>query len=222
MSKIKIIIGHYGSGKTEFAVSLAMRESSLGKKVAIADLDIVNPYFRSRERADILEANGVRVISSSLGHNLTLDLPAVSAEIRGPILDKESEVILDVGGNSVGAKVLMRFKDDIIKRGYEMLFVVNGNRPETSHVDGIIRHIREIEYTTGMKVSGLINNTHLIWDTTRDELEKGEKLSKEVEKILGTPIMYTSCLGSLYEQLREDEFEGELLEVGMYMRDAWM
>lgn len=220
MSKIKIITGHYGSGKTEFAVSLAMQLAEHAK-VALADLDIVNPYFRSRERAEVMEAKGIRVISSSLGHNTTLDLPAVSAEIRGPIADPTSEVILDVGGDNVGARALVGFRPDILKRGYEMFLVINSYRPQTGDVEGVLRHLEAIEYSSKLTFSGLIVNTHMIRETTAQDVLHGYALAEQVKARTGLPIRYISAIPEALKDL-PDGLEGEQLPIGMYMRDAWM
>ena len=109
---VRVLTGHYGSGKSEVSVSLAMALAAQGHKVALGDLDIVNPYFRSREQADVMTEAGIWVISSSLGHESTLDLPAVSAEVHLPLGDPAYDVILDAGGNEVGVKVLAEFAAD--------------------------------------------------------------------------------------------------------------
>lgn len=219
--RIRIIIGHYGSGKTEFAVNYSMKLAAMNRKVAIADLDIVNPYFRSRERAELMEKNGIKVISSSLGHNFSLALPAVSSEIAGPIQDPEYDVVLDVGGNSVGAKVLARFVADILNAEYDLLCIVNTNRPETMDVNGIIEHVRSIEMASGLTVTGLINNTHLLRDTTVETILVAQKIIKEASIKLGVPIKYISTLEKVAQQLPED-LEGEIFPIKMYMREPWM
>lgn len=221
MTTIKIITGHYGSGKSEFAVSLAMALAAQGKKVALGDLDIVNTYFRSRERAEAMEQAGIKVISSSLGHFSSLDLPAVSAEIRGPMADPEYEVILDLGGDEVGARVAAAFSPDITARGYEMLLVINAYRPETKDLAGVMRYLEGIEYTSKLKVTGLIVNTHMIWDTTTEDVLAGLALAREVSHHTGLPIRYVSAIESALAGLPADT-EGEKLTIGMYMRDAWM
>ncbi|MEA3422960.1 MAG: ATP-binding protein [Bacillota bacterium] len=219
--RIKIIIGHYGTGKTEFSVNYCMKLAEFDKKIAIADLDIVNPYFRSREKASLLEKKGIEVMSSSLGHNASLALPAISAEISGPIQNPEYQVILDVGGDSVGARVLARFKDDIIDQGYDMFCVVNTNRPETVDVVGIIYHVKSIEDATGLKVTGLINNTHLLRDTTVETVMEAQKIIKEASEKLNIPIRYISTLENVAKEL-PDDLEGEIFPIRMYMREEWM
>lgn len=219
--RIRIIIGHYGSGKTEFAVNYCMKLADADQKVAIADLDIVNPYFRSRERAKMLEEKGVKVISSTLGHDFSLALPALSAEIVGPIQNPEFNVVLDVGGNSVGARVLARYFEDIIDKEYDMFCVVNTNRPETLDVEGIIHHVRSIEATSGLKVTGLINNTHLLRETEVETILTSQKIITEASQKLSVPIRYISTLEKVAQALPEG-LEGEIFPIMMYMRDAWM
>ena len=219
--RIRIIIGHYGSGKTEFAVNYAIRLADAGRKVALSDLDIVNPYFRSRERAQEMEKHGVKVISSNLGHESTLDLPSVSAEILGPIVNDEYDVVLDVGGDSVGARALARFVEDIERFEYDMLFIANMYRPNTQTKDDLIRHLKDIEYTTGLKVTGLVNNTHLLRETTPEDIVGTQPILEEVSRELNIPIKYVSIIESQADKL-PDNLQGEVFPVKMYMRDPWM
>ena len=219
--RVKIVTGHYGTGKTEFSVSLAMKMAQEGKKVALADLDIVNVYFRSRERVDMLEEAGIHVISSSLGHNSTLDLPAISAEVRGPIHDISTEVILDVGGDMAGTNALVNFRKDVQESGYEMLYVINSHRPETSDLEGALKHLDGIEMVSGLKVSGLVVNSHFLRETTTEDILEGYALAQQVKKKRGIPILYISGIASALKNLPEN-LEGEQVEVGMYMREDWM
>lgn len=220
-ARIRIIIGHYGSGKTEFAVNYAMMLSKQTDNVALCDLDIVNPYFRSREKASIMEASGITVISGARGHNANLDLPMVSPNILAPIQNEEMQVILDVGGDSVGARVLARFASYFKQGAYDMFFVLNANREQTQDALGVISHIRNIEDTVGCKVTGLINNTHLLRETDVNEVLKGQELALEVSKTLNIPIKYVSTLEKVTHQLPTD-LEGEIFPIKMYMREDWM
>ncbi|WP_352407580.1 ATP-binding protein [Acetoanaerobium noterae] len=219
--RIRIIIGHYGSGKTEFSVNYAMKlKQATSSKVAIADLDIVNVYFRSREKQVMLEEQGIKVIASSIAGN-ALDLPAVAADIITPLEDKSYEYVIDVGGDSVGARVLGRFKNYIEDGDYDMFMVVNANREQTMDLEGIKRHKETIEATSRLKVTGFINNTHLIRETTLEDVLRGDKLLKEASKELGIPIRYVSAMSHIASQI-PDEVSGEILALDLIMRDQWM
>lgn len=218
---VRVIAGHYGSGKTEVSVSLAMRLARSGRRVAVGDLDIVNPYFRSRERAQEMTDAGICVFSSSLGHNVTLDLPAVSAAIRGPIVDPGCDAIIDVGGNGVGAKVLVEFATDLERRGYEMLLVINAYRPETADVPGVLEQLRTIESWSTLRVTGLISNTHLLRETRAEDVLAGYRLTKAVSAETGLPIAYVCAIGSALDAVSE-HLDGERLEIGMHLRETWM
>ncbi len=220
--RIRIIIGHYGSGKTEFSVNYARELAKItDRKLALADLDIVNPYFRSRERAKMLENLGVEVISSQLGNNVNFDLPSLSAGILRPLQNEEYDLILDVGGDHVGARVLKQYKQYLVEGAYDMFAVVNANRPETKHVDGVLGHLKGIEMEAGLKVTGLINNTHLIWDTSVEDVMRGQELLMEVSDKLNIPIVYVSVRRELIDEL-PDSVKGSIVPVDMIMRDLWM
>ncbi len=219
--RIRIIIGHYGSGKTEFAVNYAMKLAEAGRKSTIADMDIVNPYFRSREKAEMLETAGVHVISGNRGHHANLDLPMVSAEVLTPLQDHSYDCILDVGGNSVGARVIGQFRQYFVPGEYDMFCVVNRYREETQTVAGVIAHIRSIEAIVGARVTGLINNTHLLRETTVEDVLYGQELVDAVSEELKIPVKYISVLEKVAHQLPES-LNGEIFPIKMYMREDWM
>jgi hypothetical protein len=222
---VRVMTGHYGSGKTEVSVSLAMRLAAQGRTVVLGDLDVVNPYFRSRERAELMTAAGIRVISSSLGHNITLDLPAVSAEIRDPLGDPACDVIIDAGGDEAGARVLVGFVPDLLRRGAETLCVVNAYRPQTRDVDGVLYHLRSIEATSSLTVGGLVSNTHVCRETTVEDVVVGYRLTRAVSDATGIPIRYVCAVPSALAGLEDrlgGPVDGELLPIGLYLRDAWM
>lgn len=219
-NRIRIICGHYGSGKTEFAInySLALKESE--DKVAIADMDVVNPYFRSREKAEILRKQGIKVIYSSLD-GTALDIPAVSGEVGTLIVGNEWNLILDVGGDNVGARALARHSKEIRPDDYDMFFVINTYRPETQKAADIISHLQAIEETTGMKVTGLVNNTHMMRNTTLEDVLFGQKISEEVSKKLNLPIKYISCIEEVAKQLPQ-ELKDICITTSLIMRENWM
>lgn len=219
--RIRIIVGHYGSGKTEFAVNYVMKLSETYGNVAIADLDVVNVYFRSREKAQVMTDHGIKVVSSAYGHNANLDLPAISAGVFGPLQDDDCQVVLDIGGDSTGTRVLATFKQLIAFKGYDMFLVVNAYREETQTKEGVIRHIKEIEEQTGLSVTGLINNTHLLRETTLEDIEIGQTLVKSVSDELNIPVKYISAIEKVAQTIPSD-YDGEIMPIKMYMREEWM
>ena len=223
--RIRIIVGHYGSGKSEFSVNyvmqLARNKKSENEKIAISDLDVVNPYFRSREKEELLAGYGIESYSSIL-KNSTLDLPAVSAELRKPIINTDYAYVMDVGGDAIGARVLGSLKDIIKEHEYDMFMVINANREYTADADSVIRYMREIMGTSGLYITGLINNTHLLWETTTDEILKGVQLVQEVCAKTGIEYKYTVCPSYLDISEIKAQIPSEILTIEMVMREKWM
>lgn len=219
--RIRIIIGHYGSGKSEFAINYVTKlRKEIDKKIALADLDVVNVYFRTREKKELLKSLDILPIDSSI-EAANLDLPAISAQIATPINDESYNYVMDVGGDNVGARVLGRFNHLINKKEYDMFCVVNANREQTQTLEGVLNHINSIEEASGLKVTGLINNTHLLKYTTVEDVLKGQELVTQVSRQCNIPIKYISCIGSVASQLPND-LEGEILPIEVYMREEWM
>lgn len=219
--RIRIIIGHYGSGKSEFSMNYVTKLRKLTEKeVAIADLDVVNVYFRTREKKNLLESMNITTIDSSITAT-TLDLPSISARVMTPLNDESYEYVMDAGGDNVGARVVGRFAHLINENEYDMFCVVNANREQTQTAEGVVKHIREIEKASKLKVTGLINNTHLIRSTTIEDVLRGQEVAKEVSKACDIPIRYVACLENLVDQLPKD-LEGEIFPIKLYMREDWM
>ncbi|WP_312700600.1 ATP-binding protein [Sedimentibacter sp.] len=219
--RLVIIIGHYGSGKSEFSVNYAVKLKEKHDFVSIADLDIVNPYFRSREKREFFEKIGIKVFDSSI-KNIAIDLPALPAELMGVILNQESRSVLDVGGDPVGARVLARYSEQIKNVEYDMFFVINGRRPETNTVEGVLKYLKLIEATSKLKISGLINNTHLLKDTTVEDVEFGHELTKKVSWETDIPIRYEACIKDTALQITNKEILEKLFPINLYMREEWM
>lgn len=186
--RISIITGHYGTGKTEFAVNLALALAQAGESVMMADLDIVNPYFRSRERRDLLEAAGVRLISSSQACS-DADVPALPAELLAILENQEVRGVLDIGGDPVGARVLARFQPKLVREDCQLIYVLNANRPEVRTPESAIAYLRGIEATTDLTCTGIVNNTHLCGETTEAEIRKGAALAAAVSQETGIPVL---------------------------------
>jgi len=223
--RVLIVAGHYGSGKTEFSVSLAMHLAELnrgtGKKLALVDLDIANPYFRSRERRKLLEEYGIKVYADVYDSEITAELPALSAEIRKPLEDDSTYVIVDVGGNDAGARVLNQFKR-YCAGDHLFLTVINANRPETRDLEGAVYHLESIRHETGLAPDGIINNCHLLMETTANTVKKGHKLCEEVSKATGIPI-FCDCYPE--PLVKREDLEGlseHLMPIKMYMRESWL
>ena len=185
---LTIVTGHYGSGKTEFAVNLALLLAKSGCAATLADLDIVNPYFCSRERMDLLKESGVRVVASRWAD---ADLPAINPEIYA-LFERGVCGVIDAGGDAVGAQVLGRFSQRIQPIPHEMLCVVNFNRPETSTVQKAENYLRQIEYSARLTVSGLVNNTHMDRETTQRDVLHGAELSEALAAVTGIPVQYNA------------------------------
>lgn len=219
--RIRIITGHYGSGKTEFACNYAIELTKSSKNnVVLVDLDIVNPYFRSRERTEFLEDYGITVLSGLLGSDASIDIPAIGG-IYSSISDLDAELVLDVGGDHVGARVLRQYTSYFDEEDSFLMAVINANRPGTGDVDSAINHIRAIEYEAGMKVSGLINNTHFLRDTKPQDVIDGHKLVKKVSDKINVPILYATILREHADELAR-ELDVPVMPIDLIMRDRWM
>ena len=218
-----IVTGHYGSGKTEFAVSLAMLVKAENPgQLAIIDLDIVNPYFRSRERRDILEEAGISVYGSVFDTEVTAELPALGATLRAPLEDKNCRVIVDAGGNDSGALVLNQFHKYFLDEETTMLAVVNANRPETSSLEGALEHIAAIEAITNLTVSGIVNNCHLLRETTAETIKKGNDLCKKLCVATGKTLWCDCYPKGIVDPDDLKDISERLMPLGLYMRPTWL
>jgi hypothetical protein len=218
--RIRIVTGHYGSGKTEFSINYAVKLAELGRKVGLVDLDVINPYFRSREKTALLSKLGIRVIGSNLEGN-ALDLPAVSGEVVTPLQDISFDAVLDVGGDPAGARALGMFFP-ILKTGeYDMFFVLNANRSETQTVENAMEFMTRIESTARAKITGIVNNTHMLKATTAEDVIRGHELAVKVSQATGVPLRYNVCIKDLADKLPE-EIRTNIFPIDLYMREEWM
>lgn len=149
-------------------------------------------------------------------------MPALPAELMGVIENQEVKSILDVGGDPVGARVLARYADQIKKVDYDMLYVINGNRPSTSTVEGVLKYLRMIEATSRLKITGLVNNTHMLKDTKVEDVEFGHELTKKVSWETDIPIRYEAVIKETAEKIKNQEILEKLFLINLYMREEWM
>ena len=218
---IIIIVGGFGSGKSEVAVNLAryLMATDTGP-VALADLDIVNPYFRSREAATALAALGIRSLIPT-GAYASADLPIIIPEIKSAIQQPEGWLILDVGGDDTGATVLSSLSDAFTPDGYDLLFTLNAYRPFTADVKGTLKVMGEIERAGGLKFTGLISNSHLIEQTTITEVLHGVDLAKQVSEQSGLPVFFVSAVDGVLAQLDARQVPYPVLAINRSLLKPW-
>lgn len=215
MKRITFITGHYGSGKSEFAVNLAVVKQISN----VVDLDIVNPYFRSRELLEVLKENNIKLVSSSVENSLGSDLPYIAKEAY--ILPNTNEsIIYDLGGDPVGARVLRQFSDIVKRDEIDLLLCINIYRPETSNAKLIIKMINEIEGSGGYKITGLVNNSNFLKETTYEDIIAAEDIINEVSDKTNLKVIYTG----VYEKLIPiiGKLSGEVIPLKLYLRNDWL
>lgn len=185
--KLIIVIGAYGSGKSEYSINLAKDFNNKDHDIVLCDMDVVNPYFRSRDVREQFEEIGIQVVAPE-GEFKHADLPMISPRIRGMIMKKDVTVVLDVGGDPAGARTLGRFVPEIKQRGYELHFVVNPNRPFTSNIAEIKQMIEMIESLSTLKVTELVSNANLMEYTDESVVASGVEMIEKVSTELGLPF----------------------------------
>jgi len=218
--RIKIFVGSFGSGKTEIAVNYSIYCRKSRDKVAIVDLDIVNPYFRTREAKDALNLKGVKVISPE-GKMAYADLPLISPEIKGLIQNSNYHLILDVGGDDVGSVVLGNFRNIIQNYDYEMLLVVNSYRPFTQDIPQITQMAQEIENSSRLKISGILSNPNLSIQTDEDVIKKGHILIKQAAQKLNLPIKFICIDERFSKKIKQENFEEPIFYIKRFMHLPW-
>ena len=199
--RLTLFAGHYGTGKTNIAVNYALELKRLGKKVCIADLDIVNPYFRTKDSEDELAKAGVDLISPVYA-NSNVDLPALPAEAYRLVEDKSTYGVIDIGGDDQGAYALGRYTPFIKKEdNYRMVFVVNCYRPLTSTPEDALEIMREIEDACRLKFTDIVNNSNLGNETTAETFYKSMEFMNELERLSGLKVYMNTVKEDLAEEV---------------------
>ena len=216
--RITLFAGHYGSGKTNIAVNFALKLKEMGKSVEIADLDIVNPYYRTKDSEEELSKAGIRVISSEFA-NSNVDFPAMPGEAYSIIDNKDTFAVCDVGGDDRGAYALGRFRDGIMAEDYEMYLVINKYRPLTRDVDSLKEIKEEIEQAAGIPFTAIVNNSNLGRETTAEAVLDSLGYAKEASEKLNLPIKLTTVNSPLFDELK-DKIEN-LMPLVLQQRNFW-
>lgn len=201
--RITVLCGHYGSGKTNVAVNFAKDLKKENENVLIADLDIVNPYFRTKDSAEEFEAEGIRLIASEYA-GTNVDIPALPQQMYAITHDKNFKAVIDVGGDDRGALALGRLSDEIKQENdYEMLLVINKFRPLTPDADSTAEVMREIECAGKISFTGIVNNSNLGTLTTAQDVLDSAEYANKVSCITGLPIFCTTVDIRLYDELKD-------------------
>lgn len=210
-----IVAGHYGSGKTNLSLNLALRLRNEGKPVTLCDLDVVNPYFRTADFRPMAEEKGIHLIVPTFAGS-NLDVPALTGELDAR-LGKGDCVIIDVGGDDDGAYALGRYAPKILQRPYTMLFVVNFFRYLTRTPEEAAPYLADIEAASRLSFTHIVNNSNLAGQTTRQDVEESIRKAKELSRLTGKPLLFTAVREDLAPSLPQEE----IFPVGVYVKTLW-
>jgi len=215
-----ILAGHYGSGKTNIALNLALREKSGGRLVTVVDLDIINPYFRLADGSKALNEKGIPCVCPVFA-NTNVDIPVLPPELGGLFSsDTVGDVVVDVGGDEAGSVALGRYSGDIVKRGYEMLLVVNKYRPFTKTASGTVELIEQITSVSRLSFTGIAANPNLGSETTAETVLSSLPYYRELSEKTKLPVVFTAVREDLYG-LCADKIEGDVIPLKIFTKPGW-
>ena len=215
LKRIVVVCGHYGSGKTNLSVNLALLLARLGKQVTVSDLDIVNPYFRTADFRELMKEHNIDLVCPQYA-NTNLDIPVLPPVLRAALQNEHQTVVVDVGGDDAGAVALGGYSQLMEQQGYTMLYVINRCRYLTEEVEEEIQLLRAVEASSRMKVSYLENNTNLGPETTAEVVEKSHTYLRKVSAETGIPVLFTSVRKDL-----ADGITGDTLPISIYVKAPW-
>ncbi|OQY00503.1 MAG: cobalamin biosynthesis protein CbiA [Desulfobacteraceae bacterium 4572_130] len=224
LNGIVIITGNYGSGKTETGVNLAFYSKKKGLNVSIADLDLVNPYFRTRQALEILTKANINVIlpdKQYMHADLPILTPKVAAIIKKSNYNDKSLTILDAGGDDAGVNVIAALNDFLSKKKVNMLQIVNPFRPFTENIKGCIKIKQEIEASSKLKITGLVSNANLIDDTTIDNIYKGYELIEKLSEKTGIKVEFITADVKILSILNLKNFDCPVLPITRKLVPPW-
>lgn len=229
MKRYYVIIGNFGSGKTELALNMAFEAAAKGEKVTLVDIDVINPYFRSTERRAELEAAGVRLISPNFTSS-GVEVPSIPAEIFSVFSDNSDLVIFDVGGDPVGSIAMGQYYGYFKElENFEVWYVINARRPLSSGADENLEMIDKIHGVSRLNITGLLNNTNLAHESSADDLTYGLEVTREVSERSGLPIIGTMGTEKVLEAFIkwaeaegvDEKFIGKPIRIERYMHRDW-
>jgi len=209
MSRIRIFTGHFGSGKTEIALNYAINLTRIGRKVALVDVDIVNPYFCARSMKGKLENLWIKLISSS------------SNLMNGVFNNQSYEVVIDISRDDQGSCVLRQYTKYLKQESYDMYFVINNNRLFSLNKMETITYMKSIERASRLKITHLISNTNLSYETKAEDIIKGDKIVSEISQQLEMPYPYIVCRKDLVNDIR-NKVNSEIYLIYIYLNPSWM
>ncbi len=217
MKRITVITGHYGCGKTNLSVNLALNAAKIWKSVTVVDLDLVNPYFRTADFKKLFEENGIELIAPDFA-NTNLDVPSVQFDIE-QLAAGDGCLIIDVGGDDAGAFALGRHAQALNNYGDEldMLYVINQRRNLTETADEAVSLMYEIEAASRMKHTAVVNNTNLGCETTAEIIAESKDFADEVSAKTGLPLAFTTCPEDLCSSLENND----ILPIKVFVKPLW-
>ncbi|HZJ56691.1 MAG TPA: ATP-binding protein [Clostridia bacterium] len=217
--RIAIFTGHFGSGKTELAINYSIAAATEGKKTVVVDLDIVNPFFRSSEKRDVLEEQGIKVISPNFA-GTGIDIPSLSAQIYSVFQTRDHKIIFDVGGDDIGATALGSFYPYFKQDDYRVYYVINIRRPLSNNEQDIMDMLESIETNSRLGVTHLINNSNISYETTIRDLIDGQAVVEGISKVTGKPIAYISGTEEVLMSLPPD-LKTKAFPLEIFMTPIW-
>lgn len=230
MKRFYVLIGNFGSGKTEISLNLAF-QAAKNSSAVLVDLDVINPYFRSAERKGELEAAGVKLLYPTFALS-NVDVPALPPDVYSVFIDDHETVIFDVGGDPAGATALGQYKPNfeaIPASQLQVLYVVNPRRPFSATPELVMDMLEKIKFRSRLKISGFVNNGNLSTESSHEDLLLGYDVLKEVSEKTGIPVLYTTgekealtrYLAEAGQKGYDPRHIGEPMEIKTYMHRDW-